>query len=146
MIVKIIGKSHHDWPQNRYSRPKIVIHGHEWKSSANRITSDPQIVIHGNECIILYIWNHNHSALHCLINKSANGCPTTRMSNRNSNCCTIYQFLYSLLQQPECDYSSMLKVSVNHRWSSGLNTYLCLSEIYGRSCISMLWSAYKPRL
>ena len=24
---------------------------HEWKSSANRLTSDPQIVIHGNECI-----------------------------------------------------------------------------------------------
>ena len=28
---------------------------HEWKSLANRITSDPKIVIHGNECIILFL-------------------------------------------------------------------------------------------
>ena len=38
---------------------------HEWKSLANRITSDPKIVIHGNECIILFLtrylmsWTHN---------------------------------------------------------------------------------------
>ena len=38
---------------------------HEWKSLANRITSDPEIVIHGNECIILFLtryfvsWTHN---------------------------------------------------------------------------------------
>ena len=38
---------------------------HEWKPSANRITSDPKIIIHGNECIILFItdylmsWSHN---------------------------------------------------------------------------------------
>ena len=38
---------------------------HEWKSSANRITSDPKIVIHGNECIMLFLtryvmsWTHN---------------------------------------------------------------------------------------
>ena len=40
---------------------------HEWKSLANRITSDPKIVIRGNECIILFLtrylmsWTH-HSA------------------------------------------------------------------------------------
>ena len=28
---------------------------HEWKSLANRITSDPKIVIHGNKCIILFL-------------------------------------------------------------------------------------------
>ena len=28
---------------------------HEWKSLANRITSDPKIIIHGNECIILFL-------------------------------------------------------------------------------------------
>ena len=28
---------------------------HEWKSLANRITSDQKIVIHGNECIILFL-------------------------------------------------------------------------------------------
>ena len=38
---------------------------HEWKSLANRITSDPKIVIHGNECITLFLtrflmsWTHN---------------------------------------------------------------------------------------
>ena len=28
---------------------------HEWKSLANRLTSDPKIAIHGNECIILFL-------------------------------------------------------------------------------------------
>ena len=28
---------------------------HEWKSLANRITSDHKIVIHGDECIILFL-------------------------------------------------------------------------------------------
>ena len=28
---------------------------HEWKSLANRVTSDPKVVIHGNECIILFL-------------------------------------------------------------------------------------------
>ena len=38
---------------------------HEWKSLANRLTSDPKIVIHSNECIILFLtryfmsWTHN---------------------------------------------------------------------------------------
>ena len=38
---------------------------HEWKSLANRLTSDPKIVIQGNECIILFLtryfmsWTHN---------------------------------------------------------------------------------------
>ena len=38
---------------------------HEWKSSANRFTSDPKIVIQSNQCIILFLmwyfmsWIHN---------------------------------------------------------------------------------------
>ena len=38
---------------------------HEWKSLANRLTSDPKIVIHGKKCIILFLtryfmsWAHN---------------------------------------------------------------------------------------
>ena len=38
---------------------------HEWKSLANRLTSDQTIVIHGNECIILFLtryftsWTYN---------------------------------------------------------------------------------------
>ena len=41
---------------------------HEWKSLANRITSDPKIVI-GNECIILFLtrylmsWTNNYRSL-----------------------------------------------------------------------------------
>ena len=47
---------------------------HEWKSLANRVTSDTKIVIHGNECTILFLtryfmsWTHksaknNHRSL-----------------------------------------------------------------------------------
>ena len=38
---------------------------HEWKSLANRFTSDPKIVIHGKECITLFLtryfmfWTHS---------------------------------------------------------------------------------------
>ena len=38
---------------------------HDWKSSANNLTSDQKIVIHDNECIILFLtryhmsWTHN---------------------------------------------------------------------------------------
>ena len=51
----------HEWKSlaNRLtSDPKIVIHGklcHSWKSLANRLTRDPKIVIHGNEWIILFL-------------------------------------------------------------------------------------------
>ena len=37
---------------------------HEWKSLANRITSDPKIVIHGNECIILFLTRYLMSWTH----------------------------------------------------------------------------------
>ena len=43
---------------------------HEWRSLANRITSDPKIVMHGNECIILFLtryfisWTHNSAKKH----------------------------------------------------------------------------------
>ena len=63
------GKSHHEWPKNRYftrenywqiasrvTQKSLFTVRHEWKSLANRITSDPKIVIHGNSCIILYIF------------------------------------------------------------------------------------------
>ena len=49
-LVKIIGKSPHEWPKRRFANDF-----HSWKLLANRLTSDPKIVIHGNECIILYI-------------------------------------------------------------------------------------------
>ena len=38
----------------------------EWRSLANRLTSDPQIVIHGNKCIISFlhaIWCPEHTIL-----------------------------------------------------------------------------------
>ena len=38
--------------------------GHEWKSLANRLTSDPKIVIHGNECIILFLTRYLMSGTH----------------------------------------------------------------------------------
>ena len=37
---------------------------HEWKSLANRITSDPKIDIHGNECIILFLTRHLCLGIH----------------------------------------------------------------------------------
>ena len=42
---------------------------HQWKSLANRLTSDQKIVIHGNECIILFLtryfmsWTHSYRSL-----------------------------------------------------------------------------------
>ena len=50
---------------------------HEWKSLANRITSDPKYVIHGNECIISFLtrylksWTHNSAETRSLISPSS---------------------------------------------------------------------------
>ena len=37
---------------------------HEWKSLANRLTSDPKIVIHGKKCIILFLTRYSMSWVH----------------------------------------------------------------------------------
>ena len=42
----------HEWQSN------------EWKSLANRLTSDPKIVIHGKECIILFLTHYLMSGTH----------------------------------------------------------------------------------
>ena len=51
---------------------------HEWKSLANRITSDPKIVIHGNECIILFLTRYSMSwntiLLKTIIDRSFRNC------------------------------------------------------------------------
>ena len=53
--VRLFANNFHEW------------RSHEWKSLANRITSDHNIVIHGKECIILFLtryfmsWTHNSS-------------------------------------------------------------------------------------
>ena len=43
---------------------------HEWKSLANRFTSDPKIVIHGNECIILFLTRYFMSLEHTILLKT----------------------------------------------------------------------------
>ena len=43
---------------------------HEWKSLANRITSDPKIVIRGNECIILFLTRYFMSLEHTILLKT----------------------------------------------------------------------------
>ena len=43
---------------------------HEWKSLANRITSDPKIVIHGNECIIIFLTRYFMSLEHSILLKT----------------------------------------------------------------------------
>ena len=56
--VRLFANNFHEW------------RSHEWKSLANRITSDHNIVIHGKECIILFLtryfmsWTHNSSKNH----------------------------------------------------------------------------------
>ena len=55
--VRRFANNFHEWRSHEYC--------HEWKSLANRITSDPKIDIHGNECIILFLtcyftsWTHS---------------------------------------------------------------------------------------
>ena len=52
------------WRVKRFANNFHEWRSHEWKSLANRITSDSKIVIHGNECIILFLtrclmsWTH----------------------------------------------------------------------------------------
>ena len=56
----------HEWGDLRM----IFTIRHEWKSLANRITSDPKIVIHGNECILLFLTRYFMSLEHTILLKT----------------------------------------------------------------------------
>ena len=58
---------------------------HEWKSLANRITSDPKIVIHGNECIILFLTRY-------LMSWTFNPAKTIGFRSRFSQCVDYMRF------------------------------------------------------